>query len=62
MPTESLGPHWLGATTPVLLAVIASASSRVVTTAGPLPRIVVGTPAGVEGVAHVTVEAEALLL
>ena len=29
--------------------------------AGPLPRIIVGTPVGVEGVARVTVEAEMLM-
>ena len=29
MPTKSLGPHWFGAMTPVLLTVIASTTVRV---------------------------------
>ena len=45
----------------VRAAVIVSAISRVVATAGPLPRIVVGTSAGVEGVTRVMVAAEALM-
>ena len=45
----------------VLATVIASSMSRVVTTAGPLPCIIVGTPMGVEGVMRVTVVAEMLM-
>ena len=45
----------------VLLVVIASTPSRVVTTAGPLPRIVAGMPVGVEGVTRVTVATETLM-
>ena len=47
--------------TPVLFSVIASAPLKVVTTATPLPRIVAGMPAGVEGVTRVMVVAKALL-
>ena len=42
----------------VLATVVASATTRVVAVASPLPRIAMGTHAGIEGVARVTVEAE----
>ena len=61
MPTEGLGPRWFGAMNSVLLTVVASARSRVVTMASPLPRIAIGTSVGVEGVACITAAAEALL-
>jgi hypothetical protein len=44
-----------------LTAVIASAMMWVVAVASPLPRIVVGTPAGVKAVTCITVEAETLM-
>ena len=45
----------------VLAAVVASATTRVAATAGLLPLIAVGTPAGIEGVACITVEAETFM-
>jgi len=44
----------------VLAAIIASATTRLVATASLLPLIVVGTPAGIQGVTRVTMEAETL--
>ena len=45
----------------VLAAVVASAIVRVISVASSLSRIIVGTPASVEGVACVTVVAETLM-
>ena len=45
----------------ILAAVVASAMMWVVAMVCPLPRIAMGTPVGVEGVARVTVEAEMLM-
>ena len=45
----------------VLTAVIVSTTMRVVATASPLPRITMGTPMGIEGVALVTVAADTLM-
>ena len=45
----------------VLAAVIAFATTRVVATARPLPRIAAGMPTSVKCVAHVTVTAETLM-
>ena len=45
----------------VLAVVVASTTMRVVATASFLNRIAVGTPAGIEGVARITVEAETLM-
>ena len=45
----------------ILAAVIASTTTRVVAAAGPLPRITMGTPAGIEGVVRVTVAVETLV-
>ena len=45
----------------VLAAVISSATTWVVAVASPLPRIAVGTPTGVVGVACVMVEAKTLM-
>ena len=45
----------------VLAAVVAFAMTRVVAVASPLPRIAVGTPTGIEGVACITVAAETLM-
>ena len=50
-----------GARASILTTVVASAMLWVVATASPLPCIAVGTPAGVEGVACVAVEAETLM-
>ena len=46
----------------VLAAVVASTMMRVVAMASLLPRISVGTPTGIEGVARVMVAAETLML
>ena len=61
MPTESLGPHWFGAMTPVLLVVVVPTMVRVVARASPLPCIAKGTSAGFEGVVRITVAAKMLL-
>ena len=45
----------------VLTAVVASATTRVVAAANLLPLIAAGTPAGIQGDARVTVEAETLM-
>ena len=45
----------------VLATVIASTMMRVVSTSSLLPLITVGTPAGIEGVACIMVEAEMLM-
>ena len=45
----------------ILAAVVASTTTRVVAVASLLPRITKGTPAGIEGVARVMVEAETLM-
>ena len=45
----------------VLAAVVASAMMRVVAMASLLPLITIGTPAGIQGVVRVMVEAETLM-
>ena len=45
----------------VLAAVVAPTTTRVVAAASLLPLIATGMPAGIEGVAHVMVEAEMLM-
>jgi hypothetical protein len=45
----------------VLTVVIASATMWVVAMASPLPRIIVGAPTGIEGVACIAMEAEMLM-
>ena len=45
----------------VLTVVIVFAMMRVVATASLLPHITMGTPMGIQGVAHVMVEAETLM-
>ena len=56
--TEGPRPQQARARASVLATVIASATTRVVAMASLLPRIAMGTSAGVEGVAHITVEAK----
>ena len=51
----------MGARALVVAAVVASATMRVVATASLLPRIAMSTPAGVDGVVRVTVEAATLM-
>jgi len=51
----------VGAWASVLAAIVASAMTRVVAMASLLPLIAAGMPAGIQGVAHVTVEAETLM-
>ena len=58
---KGLRSQQVGARDSVLAAVIASAMTWVVAVASPLPRIATGTPAGIEGVARVTVEAETFM-
>ena len=50
-----------GARASVLAAVVASATTWVVAVASPLPRITIGTPAGIEDVACIAVEAKTLM-
>ena len=45
----------------VLTTIVASAMTRVVAAASPLPRIAVGMPVGIEGVVHVRVVAKTLI-
>ena len=59
--SKDLRPRQVGAQASVLTAVVASTTTRVVDVASLLPRIVVGTPADIEGVACITVEAETLM-
>ena len=61
MLAKGLRSWQVGAQASVLTAVIASTITRVVAMACPLPRIVVGTSVGVEGVARVTVAPETLM-
>jgi len=58
MPTESLGPCWLGAMTLVLLAVIAPTTARVVATIGCLTSVNLCMPSGIQGESSITVVAE----
>ena len=58
---KGLGSRQVRAQALVLAAVVASATMRVVAAAGPLPHVAAGTPAGIEGVAHITVAAETLV-
>ena len=46
---------------PVLTAIVASAASRMIAVAGSFPRVTVGTSAGIEGAARVTVMAKMLM-
>ena len=59
--SKGLRPQQVGARASVLTAVIASAMTRVVAVASLLPRTTTGTPAGIEGVARITVEAETFM-
>ena len=61
MLAKGLRSRQVGARASVLAAIVASATTRVVAAASLLPRISVGTPMGVEGVTHVTVEAETFI-
>ena len=61
MPTKGMRSQQVDAWALVLAIVVASTMMRVVAMASFLPRITVGTPAGVEGVARVTVEAKMLM-
>ena len=58
---EGLRSWQVGARASVLAVVVASTTTRVVATAGPLPRVAVGTPAGIECVTRITVVAEMLM-
>ena len=58
---EGLRSQKVGAWASVLTAVVASATTRVVATASPLPCITASMPTGIEGVACVAVEAETLM-
>ena len=58
MPTESLGPRWFGAMTPVLLMVAAPTAVRVVATVGCLLSVTLCMPSGVQGEPSVMVAAE----
>ena len=58
---KGLRSRQVGAQASVLTPVIASATMRVVATASLLPLITIGMPAGIQGVARVTVEAETLM-
>ena len=59
--SKSLRPRQVGARASVLTAVVASTMTRVVAAASSLPWIIMGTPAGIEGVTRVTVVAETLM-
>ena len=61
MLAKGLRSRQVRARASVLAAVVASAMTRVVVVASLLPRITVGMPASIEGVACVAVEAETLL-
>ena len=58
MSAKGLRSWQVGARASVLAVVVASATMRVVAASNLHPRISVGTPMGVEGVARITVEAE----
>ena len=58
---KGLKSQQVGAQASVLAVVVASATTRVVAMASHLPLIIVGTPAGIEGVTRVMVEAEMLM-
>ena len=53
--------HQVGAQASVLTTIIASATARVIAVVSSLSRIIVGTPASVEGIACAMVEAETLM-
>ena len=61
MSAKGLRSRQARARASVLAAVVASAMMRVIAVASSLSRVIVGTPAGVEGVACVTVAAETLM-
>ena len=61
MLAEGLRARQAGARASVLTAVVASATTRVTPAASSLSRIVVGTPASIEGVACVMVAAETFM-
>ena len=61
MLAEGLRPQEVGAWASVLAAVVASTTMRVIAAASSLPRVFIRTPAGVEGVACVTIAAETLM-
>ena len=59
--TEGLRPRKAGAQASVLATVVASIAMRVIATASSLSWFIVGTPAGIEGVACVSVASETLM-
>ena len=61
MSAEGLRAWQARARASVLTAVVASATSRMVTAAGCLPYVTVGAPAGIDGATHVAVMAETLM-
>ena len=58
MPTKSLGPYWFRAMTPVLLAVVAPITVRVVATVGCLLSVTLCTSSGVQGEPSIMVATE----
>ena len=60
MSSKGLRPQQARARASVLVAVIASATTRVIAMASSLSWVIVGTSAGIEGVACVTVATETL--
>ena len=61
MSSEGVRPRLARAWASVLAAIVASTMTRVIAAASSLSRIIVGTSAGVEGVACVMVAAETLM-
>ena len=58
VPAEGLRAWQDGARDSVLAAVVASATTRVIATGSPLPRIAAGMPVGIKGGTCITVVAE----
>ena len=61
VPIENLGPRQVRAWAPVFAAIVASTATRMVAVADLLSLVTPSTPAGVYGVACVTVGAETLM-
>ena len=61
MSAKGLRSQQARARSSVLATIVVSATMRVVAMASPLPRIAMGTPAGIEGVMRVTIAAKTLM-